>query len=201
MRGRGRLWTLTALGIASVCVCTVLQGWTLVRYSFAGASPEAVHPWVEVSGVAFSAREYSLTEAADSNDAKAGRERRDQLKDILAVRPLSSEYWLQLAEMRLVGGETPAKALEALDLSILTGAHEGSMITRRGLFGVWQWEVLPPRVQRRAIADLSARQISDRNISWLRETLSEKTENVRQDIRTALQDRKFPPSLLTRIGL
>jgi hypothetical protein len=46
-------------------------------------------------------------------------------------------------------GALPA-TLEALQLSVVTGPNEGYMITQRGLFGIWQWEVLPQEVKARS---------------------------------------------------
>jgi hypothetical protein len=114
---------------------------------------------------------------------------------------LSSDIWLQLADSRIDAHDTPAKALEALELSAITGPNEGYMIMQRGLFGIWQWENLPPEAQLRAINDLMTTQISDAKSSWLRTTLSEKTGPVREEIRAALQARGFSENNLVRIGL
>jgi hypothetical protein len=75
------------------------------------------------------------------------------------------------------------------------------MITQRGLFGIWQWEVLPPEIKKRAIANLASRQISDAKLAWLRTTLADKTEQVRQEIRLALQAQGFSKSNFARIGM
>jgi hypothetical protein len=81
------------------------------------------------------------------------------------------------------------------------------MLTQRGLLGIWQWEVLPAQIRQRAVADLVARQnstannISDAKMAWLRTTLSEKTEQVRQEIRSALQAQGLSKSNFDRIGL
>ena len=200
MRSRN-IWLLTALVIAGICGWPVWKGFDLIRYSLADAKPEAVHPWDDVSGLAFAAREYALTSIDDSSDDKTIRKRRDELAEMLAIRPLSSYYWLELAKSRIDAQEAPTKAVEALELSRLTGSNEGYLITERGLFGIWQWEVLPAEVQKRAVTDLVARQPSDRDLDWLRTTLSEKTEQVRQEIRTALQAQGFPKGDFARIGL
>jgi hypothetical protein len=65
-----------------------------------------------------------------------------------ATSPLTSFYWLQLAEARRANKEPMAAALEDLEMSIITGPNEEYMITQRGLFGIWQWEALPPDIQR-----------------------------------------------------
>jgi hypothetical protein len=192
---------LTALAVIGFCVWPVWQGVNVIRYAMAEAKPDALRPWFDVPGLAFSARENALTSVDDSSDDKTIRKRRDELAAILAIRPLSSSHWLKLAEARVDAQDDLTKALDALEMSIVTGPNEGYMITQRGLFGVWQWERLPPELQRRAAADLAARQISDAKLAWLRTTLSEKTEKVREEIRLALQAQGFSKSNFNRIGL
>ena len=177
------------------------QGFDVIRYSVADAKPESAHQWVEVPGLAFAAREYALTLVDSASDDRTIRKRRDELTAMLAIRPLSSYYWLELAEIRIAAHEVPTKTIEALELSAMTGHNEGYLITQRGLVGIWQWEVLPPEVQKHAINDLMAMPISDRKLAWLRKTLSEKTEQVRQEIRLALQAQGFSEGDLTAIGL
>jgi hypothetical protein len=200
MRSRN-IWLLTALVIAGVCVLPVWQGFELIRYSLAGDKREAVLPWINVAGLAFTARRYALTSTNDSSDDKTIRERRDELVDMLAIRPLSSYYWLQLAEIRVDANEVLAKASAALELSILTGANEGYMVSQRGMYGIWQWETLSPEYQTRAAADLAARRLSGPNAAWMRKTLSEKSEQVRQAISSALQAQGFPKGDFAWVGL
>jgi hypothetical protein len=198
---------LTALAVVGICVWPVCQGVNVVRYATADSKPEALQPWFAVAGLAFDARERALTPTNDSSDDSTIRKRRDELAQILAIKPLSSHYWLQLAEVRVDAHEILTKAIDALELSDVTGPNEGYMMAQRGLFGIWQWEALPAEVQYRAIADLAARQnahanrISDPEIAWLRKTLSEKTEKVRQAIRLDLQAQGFPESDFSLIGL
>ena len=125
----------------------------------------------------------------------------DEIGNILAIRPLSSKYWVQLAEARVDAHEPLPKVLEAVEMSTVTGPNEEAMITQRGLFGIWQWETLPADEQRRAIADLAAVRPSDPKAAWLKTTLAEKPEAVRQDIRAALQAQGFKTEDFARIGL
>jgi hypothetical protein len=194
------IWLLTALVVVGVCVLPMWKGLELIRYSRIDDKSEAALPWVDVPGLAFFARQFSLTSTDDSSDDKTIRKRLNELVDILAIRPLSSYYWLQLAESRVDAGEGPAEASEALGLSVLTGPNEGYMITQRGMFGVWQWEALSPESRTRAIADLAARRLSGPILAWLKTTLSEKTEQVRQTIRLALQAQGFPKDEFARVG-
>jgi hypothetical protein len=192
---------MTAIAVIILCIWPVWEGANIVVYAMAGSTPEAVMPWVDFPGLAFDARETALTSIDDSSDDKTIAKRRDELAEILAIRPLASNYWLQLAEARIDDHEPLAKALEALELSEVTGPNEEAMITQRGLFGIWQWEVLPPEVQQRSIADLAAGYLSDLKLAWLKKTLSEKSDQVRQEIRSALRAQGFSKSNFDRIGL
>jgi hypothetical protein len=193
--------SLTALAVVGMCGWPVWKGFEVIRYTMADPKIEAVQPWLDVAGLAFVAREYALTSVDDSSDDSTIRKRRDELADILAIRPMSSRYWLKLAEARVDAHQEIAKATDALELSVLTGPNEGYMITQRGLFGIWQWEVLPPEQKRRAIADLAARQISDGKLAWLKAYLAGKPEAVRREIGSALQAQGFSKGNFERIGL
>jgi hypothetical protein len=198
---------LTAVAVVGICVWPVWQGFDVIRYAMAGSTPEALQPWFAVSGVAFDARERALPPVDDSSDDMTIRKRRDEIAEILAIRPLSSRYWFKLAVRRIDAHEDPTRAIDALELSTVTGPNEDYMLMQRGLFGIWQWEVLPAEIRQRAVADLVARQnssannISDAKMAWLRTTLSEKTEQVRQEIRAAVQAQGLSKSNLDRIGL
>lgn len=195
------IWLLTALVIIGICVQPVWKGFDLIRYYMIGDKPEDALPWVNVSGLAFFARQFALTPTNDSSDDKTIRKRRDELINILAIRPMSSYYWLQLAESRVDADEELGRVSDALELSILTGPNEGYMVTQRGMFGIWQWETLSPEDRARASADLAARRLSDQSAAWMRKTLSEKSEQVRQAIHLALQAQGFPNGEFARIGL
>jgi hypothetical protein len=192
---------LTTMAIVGVCVWPVWKGYEVIRYSLSDRSPEAVQPWIGVPGLAFFARQDALTSIDDDSDDKTIRKRRDELVEILTVNPLSSDYWLQLAEARIDDHEPLAKALDDLEMSEVTGPNEEGMITQRGLFGIWQWEVLPPEIQQRTIADLVAGSLSDSKLAWLKTTLAGKTDQVRQQIQSALQAQGLKKSNFERIGL
>ena len=207
MRGRA-VRILTGLVVLEMGALAAYRGSDIVSFSIAeaGLSREAKaadrnRPWLNVSGLAFSARESLLKGAPGAGDQKAAEKRRDELIEILAVRPLSSEYWLALSETRLATRASISKAAEAFSLSVLTGADEDYVMSRRGLFGLLHWEVLPADVRRRAAADLVAARFSDRKRDILRAALSEKTEKVRQDIRTSLQAEGISEAQLAAIGL
>jgi hypothetical protein len=178
-----------------------MRGWDILRFSWAEENGEGTRPWADVSGLVFSALESSLTALSDPGDKDQVSKRRDQITEILSMRPLASEYWLTLAGIRVVGGEALSGALDALMLSSLTGPNEGYLIAQRGIFGVSYWEILPPEVRSRAVSDLAARRLADRNAERVRNILAEKTPDVRQEIGAALRARGFSDADFSRIGL
>jgi hypothetical protein len=200
MRSR-TIWLLTALVVAGVCILPVWQGFELIRYALAGDQREIVRAWANVPGLGFVARQFTLTPTDDSSDDTTIRKRRDEVVDILTVRPLSSFFWLQLAESHVDAHEAPVSTSAALELSMLTGANEGYMMTQRGMFGIWQWEALSPESQKNAIANLVARRLSDKNAAWMQKTLAEKPEQVRQAVRLALQAEGLRKDEFARFGL
>jgi hypothetical protein len=191
----------TALLILALCVPAVMRGWDILRFSRAEVNGEDTRPWVGVSGLTFSALESSLTALTDSADKAQIAKRKTEITEVLSMRPLAAEYWLTLAEIRVMGDEPLLKALDALTLSTLTGPNEGYLITQRGIFGVSYWELLPSEIRNRAVTELAARRLSGRNAERVRTILMGKAPDVRQNIRAALQARGFPIGDFSRIGL
>jgi hypothetical protein len=205
---RAGVRVLTSLAVIAVSMLALFQGWDIVRFSIASASlgpdaggAETLRPWAADPGLAFSAQESLLTGQPDAGDVIGAQKRRDELAKLLAVRPLSSEYWLALAEMRLAADQSANKVAEAFELSVVTGADEDYVMSRRALFGLSNWEVLPAEVRKRAAADMVTARISDRKRDIIRMALSKKTEEVRRDIRAALQTEGVSQARLVAIGL
>jgi hypothetical protein len=203
-----RRWVrfLTALVVVSISALALYRGSNIVRFGSAdaglgpdGKAADLHRPQVDVPGLAFSAQESMLQ--AEADDQNGAAKRREQLKDILAVRPLSSECWLALSEMRLTAGEPMGKVAEAFSLSVLTGVDEQGVMSRRGVFGLSHWEVLPAEIRKRAAADLVTAGVSDRKRNILQSALSKKAESVRRDIRTELQADGMSEARLANISL
>ena len=191
----------TALLILALCVPAVIRGWDILWFSRAEVNGEDTRPWASVSGLTFSALESSLTVLADSADKAQVAKRREDIIEVLSIRPMASEYWLTLAGIRIMADEPLSKALEALTLSTVTGPNEGYLITQRGIFGISFWEILPPEVRNRALTELTARRLSGRNAERVRAIIAAKKTDVRQNIRAALQARGFSAGEFARIGL
>ena len=143
-----------------------------------------------------------MTVISDFSDERKVRQRRDDLIDILSIRPLSSQYWLLLAETGLNPVVPLSELTEALSLSALTGANEGVIMGRRALFGLSQWR-LPAELQTRAVTDLVAnpKPLSIEQISWLRQALADKAKTVRDTVRNELLRQGFSAKGASAIGL
>ena len=192
---------LTTLVILGLCAPTVSRGWEIASFWKAansdldpdGDRAEAVRPWLAEAGVAFFAREASLTGLDDSGDQTLAVKRREELEQMLTLRPLLAERWVSLFEMRLITAERSNKVLEAWGLSVLTGPNEEYPMSQRGFLGLSHWEMLPKEIQKRAASDLVARPLSDRRTRNLRKIVSVKPEEVRHDMRNVLRAEGFLP--------
>jgi hypothetical protein len=71
-------------------------------------------------------------------------------------------------QARIDDHEALANALEDLEMSTITKPNEEAMITARGVFGIWQWDVLPPELQQLTIADLVTVRPPDANPETLK---------------------------------
>ena len=203
---------LTALAVIGLCAFAMLRGWSIVDFSIAratadgpGRRADALRPWSAAPGLAGEALQASLITAVNPADTEATRKRAETLGAVLAVHPLSSGNWLSLAGARFVSGQGPDKVLAALAMSSLTGANEGPMMLRRGVFGLVQWEVLPADVRRRVIADLAgsllATTLHDIEIAPARSVLSAKTADTRREVGDLLRAQGVSAGDLARMGL
>jgi hypothetical protein len=192
---------LTASVVVAICLWSIWEGAAIVRFAIAKSESSPLERWFEVRGLAFTAREAALTPVDGSSDDKATHARRDELAQILVMEPLSSYYWVELADVRTETHDPLPEVIDALEMSFVTGPNEDYVMVQRGMFGIWVWEKLPPDERDRTAANLALSRISDEKAAWLRQTLAEKTEVVRQEIRTALQAHGFATAKLERIGL
>ena len=200
---------LTALLIVGACTFVIARGWELARFSVVYSELDedenadlnkALAPWRDVSGLGFRVRQATLT-VVDTWDEKAKTEaRRQELTDLLTVKPLSSGYWLSLARMRVATGEDRESVAKALEMSFLTGPNEGYLMWQRATFGLLVWERMPQNIRFRAAVDLQVDAVSTEQIASTRSILSEKTAQERLEIRSLLQSRGLSPKHLSALG-
>jgi hypothetical protein len=203
---------LIALAVIGLCGLAVSRGWSIVHFCAARAGvasheyrADALRPWIGAPGLAGAALEASLTDAALPADIDEARKRGDEFAAMLAVRPMASMRWLSLASMRLVTGQPLDMVLEALAMSSMTGANEGHVMSRRAIFGLWQWEILPSHVRKQMAADLAGavreRTISDQERSAAGRILAAKSTYTCREIAGLLRVEGLSAIDLSRIGL
>jgi len=203
---------LTSLITLTVCAFAISHGSTILRFARVRAAVlshdrpvETLRPWMTVTGVAGDALAVPLTEPVQPDDREVARRRADALSAIIAVQPLSAMNWLSLASMRLVTAEPLDNVAAALSMSALTGPNEAFVMSRRGIFGLLQWDVLPADQRRRAVVDFAAAipalPNADHAMNAAKAILSAKTDDVREEVAVSLRAQGLSPSDLARVGL
>ena len=206
------LGLLTTFAILWLCSFAIVRGSSIVRFVDARAhfathkiGLEEIRSWDKAPGLRDAALQISLTKIADMTDADGARKRMDDLSALLSVRPLFSVNWLSLSGMQLVAGRNQREVLSALEMSWVTGPNEGSIMLQRGVFGILIWETLPPDHRRRVIDDVAgailATPTGDNELKVVKNVLSEKTVDIRQEIANLMRAGSVPVGQLSRLGL
>jgi hypothetical protein len=183
-----------------------ILGFGLARAAFSPAQTPAVfRPWVATPGLAGDALKAMLARPGDPTDAAAMAERVNELNALLERQPLSSEDWLLLAGARFVAAKPPADVLSAFRLSAITGSHEGAIMLQRGIFGLVEWQALPPEFRERTIADLAGAlndtTVQDVDINPAKRILAAQSEMNREAIAALLDAEGVSPQDMKRLGL
>ena len=205
-----RLLTALALTIGSAFIAA--KGWQIASFSIAENTalrqnnPYIFHRWITVPGLAFPARSGQLT-PLQTDVANLLSKRRDELTEILSVRPLASEYWLSMLIARLALGEPPEKIGAAFLMSAVTGPNEGYLMLRRAIIDLDLWETLPTEARTQTAIDILGAPLSElAPLPQARKTdiktlLAAKPEEIRQEIRAVLVQQGVSSSRLREIGL
>lgn len=197
---------LTTMAIVGACAFVAAKGSDIVSFSIGDSvapqqsTAEIFKRWVAEPVLWFSARTAELTPVG-ADDASLVTTRRDEVMEILSVRPLSSEKWLSLLRIRGAAGEPSEKIAAALVMSALTGPNEGYLMSRRAIYGLSLWETMPAEVRRRAAIDTLAAPFSDKRMVEIQRLLASKPEKVRQEIKAALVEQGISRARLGEIGL
>jgi hypothetical protein len=199
---------VTALMIIAACAVIAMRGWSIAQFAFAYAElddnadlHEPLAPWKDEPGLSFVEREATLTQVGSWDDIAKTAARRDELSELLAVKPMSPGFWLSLARMRFASSEDMGSVARALEMSVLTGANEGSLMWQRAGFDFMLWHALPPNVRARAASELMDDSLSNEQAASLRAQLAEKSPSERQEIRELLQSRGLSAKFITMLGL
>jgi len=203
MRTTIRLLTATVVIVLSGI--SVAQGWEIVRFFLAGvnvvSSPRRAvfaDTLRARSGVLSTALFDDLNDEAKQSDVIAPYRRRELLPEILSIRPLSSMDWFSLSRAELMTNQSMDDVFSTLELSMLTGPNEGSVMEERRFFGVLLWQRLPPDLKRHVTNDVAA-EIYDS--FKFRLFASAQPEQVKNELRQALGAAGLPPKEIeTRLG-
>jgi hypothetical protein len=201
---------LTALAIIALCLFAVVRGWHMAEFAQAQrissrSDVNDLRRWVGVPGVTSAALQATLARTAAVSDVKGARQRAERLTALLSVRPLSSEEWLSLAQMRLITGQPEKGVQSAWLMSSVTGPNEDYVMWQRGLFGLFIWQSLPADARRQAIRDFAGAlrgiPLWEPEISVAKNLLSAKSAEVRSDISRLLRSEGIGKTELDRVGL
>ena len=199
---------VTSVLVVGLCLFAMSRGWTVIGLAHAltgGADTLVTSDWMGEPTVATSAIDAAVGEMGSAAGIEEASHHADRLTWLLTERPLSSTAWLALASMRLVTAAPYRDVLAALKMSSITGANEERVMWQRGMFGLMQWEALPPDARQRTIADLSGIMIygefRDDQVDAAERVLAAKAPEFRAQIATMLTDAGVQPKALRRIGL
>ena len=184
-----RLWT--AIALIGICGFSIAQGCGILRFSLAMANidpsekrAEIVNTWASAPNVGSEALQVLTQQKINISDAKTANRRRELLSSILAIEPLSPVNWLSLSQTQLVTDQPMEQVFGSLELSMLTGPHEGYVTAERGTYGVSLWERLSADLQRRVTIDVADGDIVGND--KFRVFLSKQPERVRTELRSAI---------------
>ena len=200
---------LTALTILALCLFAAVRGWSIAQFAQAQtisnrSDNHDLHSWVGVPGVATAAFQAMLARAVVS-DVEGARQREQSLTALLSLRPLSSEEWLSLAEMRLITGQPEKDVQSALLMSSIIGPNEDYVMWQRGLFGLLIWQSLQVEGRRQTMRDfvgaLRGVPLQEREIAAAKNLLGAKSDKARSEISHLLQAEGLSNTELDRVGL
>src|SRR5262245_15607526 len=195
------LWT--AIAVIAFCGFAAVSSWNILQFSLAARhvaknKPSEARAWVDVAGVAASAWQVELNNKIDPFDPIPANNRREVLSELLAIKPLSPYHWLILSGLDFTTDQQMGDVLDTLALSALTGPNEAYVMAERGIFGLLLWENLPPDLKRRVTADFTAERIDEK--PNFRSTVNGKSQEVRNELRTALLAEGMPLKRVERLG-
>jgi hypothetical protein len=208
----GTVRLLTAALIIVVCGFAVLCGWNIIEFSRAQArvasheaAADTLRPWIGFPGLSVAALDASLKDETAATGPANLKARTRQLARLLAAKPFSPAGWVSLAGTWLAAGEPDKRVLAALTMSRLTGPNEGEVMWQRGIFGLLEWDILPPAAQSRAARDiagpLTAGIVNDTGMKIAERVLDGKSVDTRAQISRLLRKQGVSSAQLDRLGL
>lgn len=199
---------ITSALVIGLCLLAVSRGWVVVQGAHALAARSGgfvSRDWMGEPRVPASAVGVAIDEMGSAEGVEAASRHAESLTQLLSERPLFPTAWLALAGTRLATGADYGEVLAAFKMSSVTAPNEEAVMWERGVFGLLQWEALPPEARERTIADLSGVMLYgvlwDDQVASAKRVLAAKAPEFRAQIATMLADAGVQPNLLMRFGL
>jgi hypothetical protein len=190
-----------ALASYTIWRSTLVLGFALAeRETSAAAIEPRLSPYFDEPETGVPAR---LDALADNEDLDPAR-KIEAISQLLALEPLASRAWLELASARLGVGAGVDTTAASLRMSAVTGPNESAIMAGRALFALPLWAGLPEDLHRRTITDLIGGQERLEASDWLvmMLTLSAAPAIMRADLGSMLQLSGEPgASVATKLGL
>lgn len=192
---------LTAMLACCVAAAAVFVGAQVVLFSIArimlppSAEVDSVvfrsrmATWADRPGVSIAARSLLLPAGrplrADGNPAQDV----EDIKSVLALRPMSPANWLALAEARMAAKAPASQVNAALLMSHITGPREGYVMIVRAIVALEAWDGLTIQLKQKAARDIALtwRFMSPRYGVRAVLALTGTTDEVRSDMRRFLE--------------
>jgi hypothetical protein len=196
---------LTAIALVAISGVAVAQGWGIVRFFLASMNivsaekrARIADAWQATSSITLTALKDELADEANRSDMIAPYHRREVLSAILSIEPLSSMDWLSLSRAELMTHQSMKDVFGSLELSMLTGPNEEYVMAERGIYGVSLWQELSPDLKRRVANDLAVAGYPDPEIQKIRAFVSAQPDQVRTELREALNATGISPKEIER---
>lgn len=189
--------TVTALMVIGLCLFTSAGAISMVRLAtlemtLSAATPEKAAifaPHLAALGddpVVGARAQAMLLDLARGDDPS--RDLRE-IGDLLALAPLASGAWRDLARARLEAGEPIAAVAKALAMAKVTGPNEAHEMAARASFALPLWPILPLKARNDLIQDLVGGWVEMRTSerAALRVTLSQAQPKTQAAIEAGLR--------------
>ena len=203
---RGDLRLLTAVVLIGICGLSVARGLGIAHFSLATASidsPERradiVNRFSSAPDVASRALQVDLANPIDPSDQKRANRRRQTLTALVSIKPMASYDWLLLSGLQFVTDQPMEQVFDSLELSMLTGPHEGYVMGERAVFAISLWKRLPSDLKSHVAIDVAGMMFSiipeeGAKVGKFQSVLATQPDWVRTELREALVATGVSPS-------
>ncbi|HEV2630179.1 MAG TPA: hypothetical protein VGV41_16215 [Pseudolabrys sp.] len=198
---------MTAYATAAIALFAVVEGFRIASFAIAAGTVGPANAvtrlaaWDETMGVMAAARRPGPLRL-DAKDPGQLERRERRLEDYLAVRPMASSVWLELAELRYTMAQPKKKVIDALSLSQLTGPLEGVLMFRRATLALLIWGDLPSDMRDRSARDVALAENTPSEAIYLRTLIAGRPAADQNDLRwRLLQIEGLPEHRLESLGM